>query len=139
MFDNLAEPQNGNVNITNSNWIAQSFTTTASGFILSEVSLRLWNNSGTTGPFGIQIWDATGVNGSPGAQVGGTPSFVDPADLLSTTSGGLVDAATLRNVTLAAMTNYYVLVRGVALTDVVDSFGDPRPGYIALDCSGTNT
>lgn len=71
LFDNLsAASPNGYFTVDNTQWTAQAFSTTATDFTLSEVSLRLWNNSGTTGGFEIQIWDSTGSGGKPGAQVG---------------------------------------------------------------------
>ena len=71
LFDNLSAGSfNGSFGVTNTQWVAQAFSTTATDYVLDEVSLRLWNQNGTTGNFQIQVWDALGTSGRPGAQVG---------------------------------------------------------------------
>lgn len=117
LFDNLsAGSPNGNMGVSNTQWPAQAFSTTATDFVLDEVELQLWNNTGTTGTFELQVWDALGASGTPGSQVGGA-IYTGLAQNLSGSSSGLLTASSL-NVTLAASTNYYLVARGTSLTDV---------------------
>lgn len=135
LFDNLNQPSTGWCAVTNTQWEAQAFTTTSDGFILSEVSLRFWNNSGTTGGYQIQIWDATGTGGQPGAQVG-SAIHTGLAQNLSTVDGSVLTVSNL-NVTLSANTTYYVLARGTSLSDV--TIGTTVPGYITWNTPSTVT
>lgn len=71
LFDNLsAGSQNGSTGVTNTVWLTQAFTTTATDFVLDSVSLRLWDQNDTSGNFELQVWDALGASGSPGSLVG---------------------------------------------------------------------
>ncbi len=114
LFDNLSDAGSGSTGVTNTQWTAQAFSTTATDFVLDEVSLRLWDVRGTTeGNFEIQVWDAAGDSGSPGAQVGsaiytGLAQNLPDASSLLTISG--------LSVTLGASTNYYLLARGTTLS-----------------------
>jgi surface protein len=115
LFDNLSDGNAGSTGVTNTKWLAQAFSTTATDFVLDGVSLRLWDNSGTTtGNFEIQVWDAAGASGSPGAQVGsaiytGLAENLPDASSLLTISG--------LSVTLGASTNYYLVAKGLDLID----------------------
>ena len=116
LFDNLSAGQpTGYFGVTNSQWVAQAFSTTATGYVLDEVSLRLWNQNGTTGNFEIQVWDALGTSGSPGAQVGSA--------IYTGQAASLGDSLSLLNipglsVALGANTTYYLVARGTTLTEV---------------------
>ena len=70
LFDNLSSSSNGSIGVSNTQWPAQAFSTTATDYVINELSLLLWNQNGTTGDFEIQIWDALGTSGKPGNQVG---------------------------------------------------------------------
>lgn len=115
LFDNLAAGSpNGFFGVTNTQWVAQAFSTTATGYVLNEVSLRLWNPNGTTGSFQIQVWDALGTSGRPGAQVGsaiytGQAASLGDSDSLLTIAG--------LSVALGANTPYYLVARGTTLDD----------------------
>ena len=119
LFDNLsagAGQANGSTGVTNTVWLTQAFTTTATDFVLDSVSLRLWNQNGTSGNFELQVWDALGASGSPGAQVG-SAIYTGLAQNLGRSYGSLLTVPSL-NVLLAASTNYYLLARVTSLTDV---------------------
>ena len=126
LFDNLsAGSPNGDILVSNSQWTAQSFSTTSSGFILTEVALQLWNGSETTGNFEIQIWDALGTAGAPGAQVGGA-IYTGLAESLGNTSSLLTVSGL--SVLLAPDTAYYLVAAGTSLA-VPGRFG-PSPGWL---------
>lgn len=128
LADNLAQTFDGTVNLQNSVFIAQSFQTNSLGSTLTDVSLRLFNSSGTTGAFELQVWDSTGTGGRPGAQVG-SAFYSGLAENLGTTLPGLL-AVTGLNVPLVANRTYYIVARGVSLTEV-DLGGDLFPGYLS--------
>jgi hypothetical protein len=138
LFDNLsAGDPNGSSGVTNTVWRTQEFTTTATDFVLDSVSLRLWNQNGTSGNFELQIWDALGASGSPGSLVG-SAIYTGLAQNLGSSYGSLLTVPGL-NVLLAASTNYYLLARGTSLTDVpFGSFG-PVPGALYWDQTDVNT
>jgi hypothetical protein len=127
LFDNLsAGSPNGEISASNSQWTAQSFSTTSSGFILSEVALQLWNGSETSGNFEIQIWDALGTAGAPGSQVGGA-IYTGLAENLGNTSSLLTVSGL--SVLLAPDTAYYLVAAGTSLADIPGPFGS-TPGWL---------
>ena len=129
LFDNLSAGQpTGYFGVTNSQWVAQAFSTTATGYVLDEVSLRLWNQNGTTGNFEIQVWDALGTSGSPGAQVG-SAIYTGQAASLGVSSGSLLTIAGL-SVALGANTTYNLVARGTTLTGA---------GFLAWDATDVIT
>jgi hypothetical protein len=139
VFDNLAAGSpNGSFGVSNSRWVTQSFSTTSSGFILSEVALRLWNQNGTSGNFELQVWDALGASGRPGAQVG-SAIYTGLAENLHSEYGSLLTVSGL-NVTLVPDTAYYLVAAGANLADVPGpgSFG-PRPGTLYWDATDVVT
>lgn len=136
LFDNLSAGQpNGYFGVTNSQWVAQAFSTTATDYVLDEVSLRLWNQNGTTGNFEIQVWDASGDSGRPGAQVGSAIYTGQAASLGDSTS--LLTIPGL-SVALGANTTYYLVARGTTLTEVDPGFG-PSPGSLAWNATDVIT
>ena len=136
LFDNLsAGSPNGSFYVTNTQWTGQAFATTGTAFVLNQVSLRLWNQNGTTGGYQIQIWDSSGASGSPGAQVGGA-IHTGLAEDLGTNPGGLLNLTGL-NISLNAGTSYYLIALGTGLTDIEDIFF-PSPGTIAWDATDVN-
>ena len=138
LFDNLsAGSPNGSTGVTNTVWLSQAFTTTATDFVLDSVSLRLWNQNGTSGNFELQVWDALGASGSPGSLVG-SAIYTGLAQNLGSSYGSLLTVPSL-NVLLAASTNYYLLARGTSLTDVSDGEGGFRPGTLYWDQTNVNT
>lgn len=135
LFDNLsAGSPNGDFGVTNSQWVAQAFSTTATGYVLDEVSLRLWNQNGTTGNFEIQVW-TSGTSGSPGVQVGSAIYTGQAASLGDSTS--LLTIAGL-SVALGANTTYNLVARGTTLTPVDSGFG-PSPGSLAWNATDVIT
>jgi hypothetical protein len=136
VFDNLsAGSPNGSFGVSNSGWIAQSFSTTSSGFILSEVALRLWNMGGTSGNFELQVWNALGTAGAPGSQVGGA-IYTGLAQSLGNTSSLLTVSGL--NVTLVPDTAYYLVAAGASLADFPGPFG-PIPGQLEWDATDVVT
>ena len=137
LFDNLAAGSpNGSFGVSNAQWTAQSFATTTAGFILDEVSIRLWNQNGTSGNFEIQVWDALGAGGRPGAQVGAAV-YTGLAENLGSSYGSLLAVSGL-NFTLAPSTSYYLVAAGTSLTDIPDFFG-PIPGTLYWDATNVVT
>lgn len=127
LFDNLNETETPYyARVGNNELRAQAFSTTTTDFVISAVSLRLWNDSGTTGTFELQIWDSLGPSAEPGSQVG-SALYSGLAQNLSDSSS-LLSASGL-SVTLAPSTTYYLVPRGVSLTDVSTIFG-PIPGTL---------
>jgi hypothetical protein len=122
--------------VSNTQWTAQSFSTTSSGFILSEVALRLWNQNGTSGNFEIQVWDALGTSGRPGAQVGAAV-YTGLAQDLGNTEGSLLTVSGL-NFTLVPDINYYLVVAGTTLADIPDD-EFPSPGTLYWDATNDQT
>ncbi len=137
LFDNLsAGSPNGSFGVSNSQWNAQSFSTTSSGFILSEVALRLWNVNGTSGNFEIQVWDALGTAGAPGSQVGGA-IYTGLAENLGSGYGDLLTVSGL-SVTLVPDTAYYLVAAGASLADVIEGSGSD-PGLLYWDATDVLT
>ncbi len=138
LFDNLsAGSPNGSFGVSNSQWNAQSFSTTSSGFILNEVALRLWNLNGTSGNFEIQVWDALGTAGAPGSQVGGA-IYTGLAENLGSAYGSLLTVSGL-SVTLAPDTAYYLVAAGTNLADIPGPFGPPSQGTLYWDATDVLT
>ena len=98
--------------------VAQAFTTTSAAHVLDEVSLPLWRSGEATGPYIIQLWDATGNDGTPGAQVG-SALFSGLAQNLSTTPGALLTIPNL-NITLSPNTTYYLVSGNTSVTPTAD-------------------
>jgi len=137
IFNNLAAGSpNGSWGVSNSQWSAQSFSTTSSGFILSEVALRLWNQNGTSGNFELQVWDALGASGRPGAQVG-SAIYTGLAENLGSEEGSLLTVSGL-NVTLVPDTTYYMVAAGTSLADIPDD-DFPMPGTLYWDATDVLT
>ncbi len=138
LFDNLAAGSpNGSYGVSNTQWSAQSFSTTTSGFVLSEVALRLWNLNGTSGNFEIQVWDALGISGRPGAQVGAA-LYTGLAQDLGSTYGSLLTVSGL-NFTLVPDTTYYLVAAGTGLADIPDDPFPPSPGQLYWDATDVVT
>jgi hypothetical protein len=137
LFDNLPAPlPNGYTGVNNGQWTAQKFSTTASGFVVYEVALRLWNPDGTTGGYEVQVWDDSGTSGRPGAQVGST-LYTGLAENLGDSSGSLLTISGL-SFSLDPDTNYFIVVRGTSLADIEGPFG-PVSGSLAWDMTDVNT
>ena len=137
LFDNLsASSLNGAYGVSNTQWVAQSFSTTNESFILSDIRLRLWNQNGTSGSFEIQVWDVLGTLGSPGSQVG-TTIYTGLAQNLGSSYEGLLTISGL-SVTLAPNTAYYLVAKGATLADIPD-FDGPLPGFLYWDATDVNT
>ncbi len=95
------------------------------------------NGSGTTGSFSIQVWDATGTGGSPGAQVGAS-LYTGLAQNLSTNSANLLSVSGL-NFTLTENRTYYIVTRGTSLTNIPDGEGGFFEGFLSWNNAATPT
>ena len=136
LFNNLtAGSPNGQMGVSNVQWMAQAFSTTSEGFILSDVSLRLWNLNGTSGNFEIQVWDSSGASASPGEQVGQS-IYTGLAQNLGSSPGYLLTISGL-SVNLAANTDYYLVAAGKTMADVGDQY-DSMPGFLYWDATNVN-
>ena len=135
LFDNLtAGSPNGDTSVTNEQWVAQAFSTSPTAYTISDVTLNMFNQNGTTGSYELQIWTATGASGSPGSQVG-SAIFTGLAENLGSgplTANGL-------SVTLDPSTSYFLVARGVSLTDIPRPDREPRPGSLAWSQTDVNT
>jgi hypothetical protein len=137
IFDNLSAPlPNGYVGVSNTQYLAQAFTTTATDFVLTAVHLRLFNQSGTSGGFELQLRDATGSSGKPGALVG-TTLYTGQAQNLG--SSGTLLSVTGLNRTLAANTTYYLVAAGRSLTDDLTDPTDPIIGSLGWNMTDTTS
>ena len=134
LFDNFSGPSAGSFGVSNSNWTGQAFSTTSTGFILSEVALRLSNLNGTTGEFQVQVWDSLGPSGRPGTQVG--------AAIHTGLAESLTGLLTIPNLSVPLLSNttYFLAVAGTGLTDVDDGMGEGlNPGLLYWDVTDVNT
>ena len=113
LFNNLGQPGSG-YSSTSRVSLAQGFATTSTDFVLSEVSLPLWRQAGATGTYEILVWDSTGDDGMPGAQVGAA-IHSGLAENLSTTGGSLLTISGL-NIVLSPSTAYYLVSRNTSVT-----------------------
>lgn len=137
LFDNLeAGSPNGYYGVTNTQWSAQAFSTNSAGFVLQDVSLRLWNPNGeATGSFEVQIWDSLGTSGRPGAQVG--PAIY--TGLAENLGGSGTRLSILgMSVSLVTDTTYYLVMAGTELADIDYGMG-PSPGFLAWDATDVIT
>jgi hypothetical protein len=85
---------------------AQSFNTTATDFIVTDVTLRMFTDA-TSGQFRISIYDATGAGNRPGAQVASL--FSGPVANLP--AGGVYQNFNLTNLNVVLNPNqrYYIV------------------------------
>lgn len=136
LANNLSNFRNGSGEITNDIFIAQAFTTTATDFIISSVTVAAYkSNPATTGTLNLFFYDATGADGRPGALV--QASAIASSDLseLGSTPG---DTHTWSlNYELDPSTTYYVVlgaeslvgVEGVDWDFTLDSSGVGFPSF----------
>lgn len=108
--------------------MAQGFRTTADALVVTDVSVLIWNPFDTTGNFALEIWDATGTDGRPGAKV--TEAGTGDAALFGTSSA--IFTLSGLDLTLNPITAYFLVVKGISLTDIDVGMGmGPEPGYLA--------
>ena len=138
IFDNLSAPDpNGYIGVSNTQYVAQAFTTTATDFVLTAVYVQLFNQNSTTGDYELQLWNSGGTSGAPGAQLAGPALYTGQAQNLG--SYGTLLSVTGLNRTLAANTTYYLVAAGISLTDIIPS--DPNdpiyPGSLGWNMTDT--
>ena len=110
----------GSVDISDTQWAAQTFTTTATDYVLDLLTVRLYNNAATAGDMVVSIYDATGADGRPGSLVRNV-IFQEVADLgtsLSDTTrvARIFAADPYPSRVLSPSTTYYVAIKGSGIT-----------------------
>ena len=132
LADNLAETRNGNVQVTNTRFEAQSFTTTATDFLIQSVTISVQKSAAfSSGTLELFFFDATGTGGTPGSSIQLGPVASVAATSLTTT----IDANhtfSLSNYALAPSTTYFVVLAGSGLSD-----GDEFQWNFTNSTSGT--
>jgi len=122
LANNLTETRNGNAQVSNTRFEAQSFATNATDFVIDSVTVSVQKDSAfSAGTLNLFFFDATGAGGTPGSSVQVNPIASVPAASLTTT----IDANytfSLLNYVLAPSTNYFVVLGGSDLTGA-DFFG----------------
>ena len=107
LFDNLGQDGDNATGITNDQWAAQGFTTTADADMVTEVEAALFSEAPTSGTFAMEIWNM--ASGAPGTKV---------ADVFSGDASLLVSstfAETGLSLTLSPLTDYFLVVKGISL------------------------
>lgn len=110
IFNNLTETAFLGAASSSVVWQAQAFSTTDTGYVVTEVILPLSTDDGTTGAFYVDIYDALGTSGLPGVLVQNI--YSSTAGTLPTNSTNLTISGL--NVALQASTAYYLVLRGGA-------------------------
>ncbi|MEI7923501.1 MAG: PEP-CTERM sorting domain-containing protein [Planctomycetota bacterium] len=131
---NLLGSSDDGVNaVNNSNWIANSFTTTATEYMITDVVLRLSNPSSlATGDFQVAIYTATGAAGRPGTLVS-TISTNSATSLASSASDFAISGLTT---TLEASKKYFLVLKGLTLDNNISwSFANTATGIGATTSS----
>lgn len=117
LANNLTETRNGNAQVSNTRFEAQSFTTSATDFVIDSVTVSVQKDTAfSAGTLNLFFFDATGAGGTPGSSVQVNPIASVPATSLTTT----IDANytfSLLNYALAPSTAYFVVLGGSGLTE----------------------
>ena len=110
--------------ISNTDWVAQQFTTPADHFIITDVALQLWNVGGVaTGTYDVSFWDTSGTSGAPGVKVANV-AVAAAISALGTTNAGQVTFNAL-SIGLTEATNYFLVVSSSAISGTDNlSWGD---------------
>jgi hypothetical protein len=110
----------GSVDISDTQWAAQTFTTTASDYVLDLLSVRLYNNGATAGDMAVSIYDATGAGGTPGSFI--RRVFDQDVTSLGTSLSNPTEvfrifaADPYPSRVLSPSTTYYVVIKGSGIT-----------------------
>jgi len=132
LVDNLSATPSGNNGFGGSSdtqWLAQSFTTTATDYILSSVTALIGNsNQATTGNYIFSIYDDSGSGGVPGVNLGDILS--NPVTSLTTSSSPITTTASPLPLTLSPNKTYFLVLHTFGADDTLD-------WYSANNGSGT--
>jgi hypothetical protein len=110
-------------------WLAQSFTTTATDYILSSVTALIGNsNQAITGNYIFSIYDDSGSGGVPGVNLGDILS--NPVASLTLSSSPITTTASPLPLTLSPNTTYFLVLHTSGVNDTLD-------WYTASNGSGT--
>jgi hypothetical protein len=112
LANNLANYTIASSNVSNSQWMAQAFTTTATNTRVTSVVMALCSGPGVAGTYIVEIWNATGAGGRPGSKVADVAANADAASLPSDSSCS-ASAKTFSglSIQLAPSTIYYLVAR----------------------------
>lgn len=113
LANNLSQTNSGAESITIADWTAQGFTTSATDFVITSITLKARRDAGTTGTLQLFIYDATGSGNTPGTSVTGTTHVATVSHTSLTTT--LADVPfTGINQTLSPSTSYYLVVNAAS-------------------------
>jgi len=110
LADNLIETRNGGVTIDASvPAVAQGFSTTATGYIINSISVKLKQDNAASpdGTLNFSIYSADGTGGTPNTLVSSISTVATSA--LPTSSASVYSLNSL-NVTLSPNTSYYLVL-----------------------------
>jgi hypothetical protein len=122
LADNLAEPFFQTAAVKDNFWPAQRFTTTSDAYVISSITVPLASEGGlTAGTLGLYIFDAAGSTpGTPGSQLGTAVGTISFSSLTATPTNTLFGDI---NKTLAPLTDYFLVMKGVGLAGPDSSSG----------------
>lgn len=114
LADNLAEPFFRTTGVRDNFWPAQRFTTTSDAYAISSITVPLASEGGlTAGTLELYIFDASGSTpGTPGSQLGSAVGAISFSSLTATPTNTLFGDI---NKTLAPLTDYFLVMKGVGL------------------------
>jgi hypothetical protein len=118
LIDNLAEPPTQTFNgraVSNLNWQALGFSTSATAFRISQVSVPMANPFLNTGNYFLAVYDRSGAGGVPGAKVADVGT-ADAATLSTVMSNPTVLDFVGLNIGLSPAAHYYLVIGGVNLS-----------------------
>ncbi|MFZ5857658.1 MAG: HYR domain-containing protein [Chloroflexota bacterium] len=115
LSNNLASTPSGEVALPNQiTFIAQSFSTTATHVVITQVSLPMCRYSGTTGNLLVEIYSSDAATGLPGVMLATVSNSVALSDLQQHVSGTacpILDFIPSSGITLNPSTEYYLVVK----------------------------
>lgn len=125
LSNNLSETPYSNSLVTGNNWQAQSFLTDATHTLITQVEVRFCaaetGGGSPSGTFEVQIWNANGSGGTPGAKVADVTTNRSVADLTCASSPAVFSGL---SISLNASTKYYLVVSGEGLGTTTRGYWD---------------
>lgn len=135
LSNNLSETSLSNALVTAINWQAQSFRTDATHTLITQVEVRFCaaetGGGSPSGTFEVQIWNANGSGGTPGAKVADVTTNRSVADLTCANPAAVFSGL---SISLNASTKYYLVVSGVGLGTTTNGYwyftgSEAGPGF----------
>lgn len=129
LSNNLSETFSSNSAVDDNDWHAQSFNTDATHTLITRVEVPFCvaeTSSNPTGTFEVQIWNASGAGGSPGAKVADVTTNRSVTGLLCPLSNISSPAVVFSGLAIAlnASTKYYLVLSGVGLGPTTSGLWD---------------